>query len=221
MLLHKMKLFASDDDRATYELFQEAGIIVEHSTKHVAGQQTCSWCADGFRPHMKETVEGHCRTNGGDETFFHSFAGNGDAMRFAFNSPLSSGFSEDGDLDVWGRLKLEEIRETLGWAEGLNMSVAQHRLVHHWPCKAAVSRGITLSESVFLVICGKMRIKHQIPQLKVAIDLWCDWAPREWTLNLVKKEAYLRLIATDARFAHVYDKWCTHKEEVRKLPTYT
>jgi hypothetical protein len=213
-----MKLFACDDDRKTYELFRESGVIGDYTIKNVAGQQTCSWCADGFRPHMREKIEGNCRVNGGENSFFHSPAGNGDAMRFAFNSPLSQGFSRYGDPDVWGRLKLEEIRETLGWAEDLSVHIEQHRLIHHWPCKAALSRGITFAQSIDLVIRGKFRIKHQIPGLKVAIDFFCDWDKEKYTLDLIKKEPYLKLIETDPRFTKEHSEWCAYVEEVNSLP---
>lgn len=218
MLLHKIKLYASSEDRAVYDLLREVGVIVDHVKRHVAGQQTCSWCSDGFRPHMRAKIEDNCHSNGGDETFFHSPAGNGDAMRFAFKSPLSEGFSRYGDLDVWGRMKLEEIRETLGWARDLGMHIGQHRLVHHWPCKAALSREIDLAQSVDLVIRGKLRIKHQLPKLQVAMDLFCDWGPDDYTLDLIKKEPYLHLIETDPRFVRQRDEWYAYSEEVKRLP---
>jgi hypothetical protein len=217
MLMHKKKLYASEDDRATHHLFQEAGIIVGYQTKKVAGQQICSVCSDGFRLHMKKEVYSSCRANGGDEAFFHSFQGNGEAMRFALNSPLSEGFSALTS-DVWGRLKTKEIAEVLGWADELDVPVVQHRLVHHWPCKGAMSRDISLAQSIDLVIRGKLRIKHQVPALQVAIDFFCDWGPDESTIELIRKEPYLAMIETDPRFSKERDEWCAYAEETKKLP---
>jgi hypothetical protein len=218
MLLHTKKLYASKEDRATHYLYREAGVLVPHKSEHVAGKQTCSCCSDGFRFHMTEGVFNRCKENGGDETFFHQFKGNGEAMRFALNSPLSGGFSRYGDLDVWGRMKVDEIKEVLGWADDLEVVVEQHRLVHHWPCKAALSRNLDLSQSIDLVIRGKLRIKHQIPDLKVGIDFFIDWDQDDHTTELIKKEPYLQLIETDPRFTKERDEWSAYAEDVKKLP---
>ena len=218
MLMHKKKLYASENDRAIHHLFKEAGVIVGYQSKKVAGQQTCSVCSDGFRLHMKELILHNCHANGGDDTFLHPFQGNGEAMRFAYNSPLSAGFSTVTD-DVWGRLKTKEIAEVLGWVDKHDIPVAQHRLVHHWPCTGAISRDINLAQSIDLVIRGKLRIKQQIPALCVAIDFFCDWGPGDSTLELIKKEPYLALIKTDPRFRKERDEWYEYAEEVRRLPT--
>jgi hypothetical protein len=217
MLLHKKKLYASAEDKVTYELFKEAEVIVGYQPKRVAGQQTCSVCSDGFRLHMKEEVLQTCQTNGGSDAFFHSFQGNGEAMRFAYDSPLSKGYSAITS-DILGRTKTTEITELLSWADELDVQVLQHRLVHHWPCKAALSRDITLARSIDLVIRGKLRIKQQIPALCVAIDFFCDWGENEHTIDLIKKEAYLQLIETDPRFTKERDEWALYAEEVKKLP---
>lgn len=219
MLLHEKKLYASPLDRVVHDLFVKEGVIVEYHSHKVAGQQTCSLCSDGFRPHMKEEVLKACHARGGATAFFHSFGGNGEAMRFAYNSPLSEGFSERNNDDVWGILKTKELCEVLCWAEGLDMSVTQHRLVHHWPCKAALSRGINLAESIDLVVRGKLRIKQQIPHLKVALDFFCDWGPDEHSIALIKKEAYVSFISTNPLFAKQYDSWLAYEKEVMKLPT--
>lgn len=217
MLLHEKKLYASCGDRIIHALFSEAGVIVPHNSEKVAGKQTCSCCSDGFRFHMTEGVFQRCRDNGGEETFFHQFKGNGEAMRFALNSPLSADVSRFGDPDVWGRLKTNEVNEVLGWAHKLDVLVEQHRLVHHWPCKAALSRNIDLAESIDLVIRGKFRIKHQIPDLKVGIDLFCDWGELDHTTELIKKEPYLNMIRNDPRFTKTYEEWLKYAEGVKKL----
>src|SRR3989339_838516 len=131
---------------------------------------------------------------------------------------LSEGFSERINADVWGLLKTRELREVLGWAEELELSVTQHRLVHHWPCKAALSRDISFAESIDLVVRGKLRIKHQIPGLKVAIDFFCDWGPGEHSIALIKKEAYLAMISSDRLFSKQHHSWLAYEEEVEKLP---
>lgn len=217
MLMHKKKLFASLEDRRTHSQFVEAGIIVPQRQEHVAGQQICSACADGFRTHMKDMIFQRCLESGGDETFFHEFKGSGEAMRFAFNSPLSEGVSKYGDSDVWGRMNIGELAEVLGWADELEVSVAQHRLVHHWPCKAAKSRDIDFAASIGLVIRGKLRIKHQIPDLRVGIDLFCDWGPNDHSIDLLKKEPYLVMIETDPAYRQQYESWLEHAEQVKKL----
>lgn len=218
MLLHQKKLYASAADRVAYERLIKEGVIVEYQEKKVHGQQTCSLCSDGFRPHMKEKVLNTCHSNGGDNAFFHPFTGHGEAMRFAYNSPLSEGFSDRNNADFWGSGKTKEISEFHGWAEETGVLVKQHRLVHHWPCKAAISRNISLAESIDLVIRGKLRIKHQMPGLKVAIDLFCDWGPNEHSMACIKKEAYVFLISNDWLFAKQHDGWMAHEEQIKKLP---
>lgn len=218
MLLHQMKLYASKADRAIYDFFIERGVIIEYEQEKVHGRQTCSMCSDGFRPHMKEKILRTCCSNGGTDTFFHQFNGNGEAMRFAFNSPLSDGFSAHMNADVWGMLKIKELAEAFGWAEELGVELEQHRVVHHWPCKAAISRNIDLVESIDLVVRGKCRIKHQMPGLKVALDLFCDWGPDTHSIALIKKESYLALISSDPLFEKQYDSWLEYAEEVAKLP---
>jgi hypothetical protein len=218
MLLHQKNLFASEQDKKTHGLFVEAGIIQPHRQEYVAGKQLCSNCSDGFRLHMKEMIFDHCRQNGGDETFYHEFRGSGDPMRFALNSPLSHGVSKYGDPDVWGRMKTQEVIEVLGWANELGITVNQHRIVHHWPCKAAKSRQIDFAASIDLVFRGKLRLKHQIPDLRVGIVLFCDWAAHEHTLELMKKEPYLAFIKTDPRFKVQHESWLEYAEQVKQLP---
>jgi hypothetical protein len=218
MLLHNLKLFASPDDRHVYDQFVEAGVIRPNNTFQVAGQQICSICGDGFRHHMKSSAFKACQANGGEDTFFHELKGNGEAMRFALNSPLSDGESIYGDTDVWGRKKTDEIVELLGWADELNVSVRQHRLGHHWPCKAAKSRGISLAESIDLVVRGKLRIKQQIKGLCVAMDFFCDWGPDDHTSELIKKEAYLNMIESDPAYQQQFDEWLAYQEAVSALP---
>ncbi len=218
MLLHKKNLFASPEDKKTYEKFRETGVIIPHLHKHVSGQQLCSTCADGFRTHMKDMIYDRCRSIGGEDTFFHEFRGSGETMRFAFNSPLSHGVSKYGDPDVWGRMKTNEIIEVLGWADELKVSVEQHRLVHHWPCKAAISRDINLAGSIDLVIRGKLRIKQQVPNLCVGIDLFCDWGPNDHTIDLLKKEPYLMMLETDPAYKAQHEAWLAYVELVKQLP---
>lgn len=218
MLLHKLNLFASPEDRAVHNLFREAKVIVPSQQGLVSGQQLCSICGDGFRHHMKRGVFKRCLESGGDDMFFHEFKGNGEAMRFALNSPLSAGESKYGDPDVWGRKKIDEIVEVLGWADDLGIDVGQHRVVHHWPCKAAKSRVISFAQSIDLVVKGKYRIKHQIQRLRVGIDFFCDWAPDENSIEQIKKEMYLHLIETDPAFARELDSWHEYVEQVSKLP---
>ncbi len=220
MLLDHHKLYASKASCDMHAQFVEAGVIVPHNSDHVAGKQTCSCCSDGFRYHMHEGVFRRCQDNGGEGTFFHQFKGNGEAMRFALGSPLSDGASECGDPDVWGRMKTGELVEVLGWSRMYDVNVRQHRLVHHWPCKAAMSRKFDFATSVDLVVRGKLRIKHQIPGLQVAIDLFCDWAKGSHTTELIKKEAYLAMIESDPTFARQYDEWCVYAEEVAQLPKF-
>lgn len=218
MLLHSKKLYASHADRVIHHLLLEAGVLSPQKESHVSGQQTCSTCSDGFRTHMKEAVFHRCRQSGGDETFFHEFKGNGEAMRFALNSPLSIGESLYGDTDVWGRKKIDEIVEVFGWAKEADLFLDQHRIVHHWPCKAAKSRGIDLLQSIDLVIRGKFRLKHQIPDLHVAIDFFCDWGKDDHTIELLKKEPYLKMIESDPQFLRQYDEWQVYVEKVKRLP---
>lgn len=218
MLLHQKKLYASDADREVYQQLIDAGVIIEYKEGKVHGRQTCSLCSDGFRPHMREVVSSTCHTNGGREAFFHPFIDNGHPMSYAFNSPLSEGLSDRNNADVLGLIQTKKIVQVLEWTSELDVSVLQHRLVHHWPCKAAISRSIGLAESIDLVIRGKLRIKQQIPGLKVAIDLFCDWDQDEHSMACIKKEAYLSLISTNWLFSKQYEEWLAYEEKVKKLP---
>jgi hypothetical protein len=127
-----MGLFAEPKDRPVVRMLTEAGVFVPHHSDKVGARQVCTYCGDGFRFHYKQWISRPCIEKGGDEAFFHTPGGNGDPMRFALDSPLSMHFPDD-----WGRLKIAEIVETLGWTDELRIAVDQHRLVHHWPCKAA------------------------------------------------------------------------------------
>ena len=218
MLLKKKGLYASAADCDTYHMFAEAGVIGPNNLMKAHGRQTCSQCADGFRLHISETVIKMCKASGGDDLFFHNFKGNGEAMRFVLDSPLSEGFSMHNNTDLWGRIKVLEIDEVLGWAEELGVDVAQHRTVHHWPCKAALSRGITFAQSIDLVVKGKVRLKHQIAGLQVALDLFTDWSEDVCKHDLIKKEAYVAFIRNTPSFHEVYDNWQEYLLAVSRLP---
>lgn len=213
MLLHEKKLYASHADRMTFEMFKEAGVIVPHHSHKVSGKQICTHCADGFRPHYKEWIKALCFSSGGAKSFFHTFSGNGDPMRFALHSPLSR-----PGTDEWGDLKILELAETLRWADELNVNVEQMRDVHHWPCKAGLDRKITFSDSIDLVVRGKHRIKRQVPSLRVALELFIDWKDDEHTVNLIKKEMYVQFLKREPKFAKQYDSWLAYDERVKTLP---
>ena len=215
---HKKVQYASKEDLKTHGLLEEAGVLVPHVKKMVAGEQTCSWCSDGFRPHMRELILGNCRSSGGDEAFFHAPAGNGEAMRFAYNSALSQGYSDYDNRDILGMIKTKEIAESIRIAATKGVCITQHRQVHHWPCAAGSLRKITYPQSIDLVIRGKHRIKHQIPGLQVAMDLFVDWSANHHTLNLIKKEPYLVLIGSDPYFTKQHEEWLQYAEAVKALP---
>ncbi len=213
MLLRQMKLYASGKDRTMYETLKEAGVLVPHHSHKVCGKQICTHCADGFRPHYKEWIKDLCFSNGGAKSFFHTFSGNGDPMRYAYQSPLS-----ESGTDAWGSLKTQELIETLGWAQKMNVQVEQMRDVHHWPCKAALDRNISFLESIDLVVRGKHRIKHQIPSLRVALELFIDWGDDNHTVDLIKKEQYIRFIRETPSESAKYHSWLKYKESVLALP---
>lgn len=217
-LLHKKRLYADPQDRKHYELFREAGVCVDYNVEKAHGQVTCSICSDGFRTHIGEKVSSICRALGGDEMFYHEFKGNGEAMRFAFESPLSAGFSERSNDDFWGAAKVKELVEVLGWAEEVGLQVVQHRLIHHWPCKAGTTRAISYPGSVDLVLRGKFRIKHQIKNLQVSIEQFIDWGPAECTHDQLKMDPYVNLLRSHTAFMRQYDDWLAYCEHVGKLP---
>ncbi len=213
MLLREKKLYASAADRTTFEMFKEVGVIVPHHSHKVCGKQICAHCADGFRPHYKEWIKALCFSSGGATSFFHTFSGNGDPMRYAYHSPLSKYGS-----DAWGALKTEELAETLRWADALHVPVEQMRDVHHWPCKAALDRKISFSESIDLVVRGKHRIKRQIPSLRVALELFIDWGDDEHTVNLIKKERYVQFLRREPSFSREYASWLAYEEQIQNIP---
>lgn len=213
MLLKEKKLYATARDRAVYDELVDAGVIVPHHPHKVAGRQMCTHCADGFRPHYKEWIKDLCFSQGGARSFFHTFSGNGDPMRYAYCSPLSGTHS-----DAWGALKVEELAETLRWARALEVSVDQMRDVHHWPCKAALDRNISLLESIDLVVRGKHRIKQQIPDLRVALELFIDWDESHHTVNLIKKEAYISYLRNTPSRISMHLSWLSYQESTKNLP---
>ncbi len=214
MLYRRMGLFAPVEDRETVAMLTEAGVLIPHQREKISGKQICSHCGDGFRYHYKRWIAGGCIEKGIDEAFFHTFSGNGEVLRFALDSPLSY----DAFPDDWGTLKTMEIAEVLGWASEMGLEVTQHRLVHHWPCKAAMSREIDLLSSIILCAKGKTRIKHQIPGLKVGMEIFIDWSEDEYETPLIKKEALYAMLATDPRFTREYDAWLAHEAAVARLP---
>ena len=214
MLLHQKKLYAQESDRKPHALFVEAKVIVPHETERVGGKQICSHCADGFRIHYKRWIAKQCFTNGGDDAFFHTFSGNGEPMRFACNSALSMVNPDD-----WGALKMMELYETLGWAKALEVVIDQLRVVHHWPCKAALDRNIGFEDSIDLVVRGKLRIKWQLP-IKVGLEMFIDWSQDEHTTHLIKKEPYIELLRNHPPYREKYEHWLRYEELVRELPVF-
>jgi hypothetical protein len=134
-------------------------------------------------------------------------------MRFAFESPLAYFSSDD-----CGLFKTREVVQTLEWATELGVDVEQHRLVHHWPCKAALSIGVSFLESIILVAKGKMRLKHQIPGLKVSMEVFIDWSADEFEVHSLSKEALVKLMQNDPQFSKVWEDWLAYEDRVRQLP---
>ena len=201
-----------------YELFREAKVCIPFNLTKARGQVTCSMCSDGFRTHIGEKVSSICKAQGGDEMFYHEFKGNGEAMRFALDSPLSAGFSERNNPDFWGSALIKELVEVLQWAMEAGLVVNQHRNIHHWPCKGGKSRHISYANSVDLVIRGKVRIKQQIRGLQVSIEQFIDWGPVECTHDQLKLEPYVDLLRSYPPLRQTYDNWLEYSERVAQLP---
>lgn len=178
--------YASTQDLRAMELFQRAGVFITWNGENVHHEVLHSACADGHRYQaLKMTAHRICMHNGGGNSMFHSPSGNGDALRFAFNSPLSYFTPDD-----WGRLKTAEVFESLEIKDG----VQQGRLLHHWPCAAAVARNISFIRSIFWLVAGKARIKQQIRGICVALDICVHVDNDDDRFFLVKKEAFLDLL---------------------------
>lgn len=218
MLLKSKKLYARPGDRPVYETLMSAQVLQPHNAGKVSGQQICIRCADGFRPHYRKWTRDTCEDQGGEEVFFHPPTGNGDPMRFAYYSPLSTDPFSHMRSDVWGYMKSLEIMESLEIAADVGVNVMYLRIVHHWPCKAAIKRRISFLESIDLVVRGKTRLKHQFPGIQVAMELFVDWGEDDITKNLIKKEQYMNFLRSETEFTKMHDDMLVHEDEVFALP---
>lgn len=108
-------------------------------------------CSDGHRIHLWKQHLELCRPENGG--CFHPFMDHGQSLRLPAHSPLADPV-----------ISLDKVTQThLAYTE-VKPCIQQIVLTHHWPCRAALLANMTMLESLAYFVCGKLRLRYQLPK---------------------------------------------------------